>query len=174
MSYHENVLSEEEKNNLLEWLDSVWNSKCQNIHVGSRKVVQFGYEYIYSKRDVGKLGEDIPEILKTILISKIQDSRAQNINQCIINRYLDGEVITEHIDAHVFESPICCFTFGSEAEMLFLKRDKQRNILDKYSITPKSNSLYIMDGEARSKWSHQMIAHKNDTPRYSFTFRIVN
>jgi len=45
---------------------------------------------------------------------------------------------------------------------------------EKYDIEIKPKSLYIMSGESRYKWTHEMIKNKNSERRISITFRNVS
>ena len=98
------------------------------------------------------------------------------INQCIVNNYSVGQGISKHIDVKSYGNVIGCFTINSGATMIFRHLDKSINLY----VEP--NSLYIMSGEARYLWSHEMTTNKydkiNDTMnkrdrRISITFRNV-
>jgi hypothetical protein len=97
-------------------------------------------------------------------------------NQVIINKYEPGQGISKHTDAKDYGPIIGCYTIESGATMKFNK-DK-----DSVSIYTKPNSLYIMSGDSRYKWTHEMTSTKSDnvdgkrvprTRRISITFRHV-
>ena len=91
-------------------------------------------------------------------------------NQCIINRYLPGQGIGAHIDVKSYGDHIVCFTLGSGREMEFTRDD------DNYCLYTEPRSAYVMSGDSRYKWKHQMRLRKSDSGVsrsvcYSITFR---
>ena len=96
----------------------------------------------------------------------------EKLNQCLINRYLPGQGIGAHIDKVEFGDTIVCFTFGSGREMVFSLGDTA------YNIRTEPLSMYVMTGDSRWKWKHEMKQRKSDNgiPRgtvYSITFREI-
>lgn len=88
------------------------------------------------------------------------------MNQCIMNNYYKTQAISKHIDSRQFGSVIGCFTLGSPGTMRFTCEDKSVDVI----VEP--NSLYIMSGDARYKWQHEMLRNKHDR-HISITFRNV-
>jgi len=69
---------------------------------------------------------------------------------------LPGQGISKHIDVKSYGNIIGCFTLGSGATMIFRKGNVTKEIY------VESNSLYIMSGECRYNWTHEMIGKKSD------------
>ena len=99
-----------------------------------------------------------------------------NFNQCLINNYEPGQGISKHIDLITFGGVIGCFTFGSGSVMTFRRNNEV------FNIYVRPNSLYIMSGESRYIWTHEMPSRKSDVVegkkllrnrRVSVTFRHV-
>ena len=90
---------------------------------------------------------------------------------------MPSQGINRHTDHNAYGAIIGCFTLGSGATMIF--RDGQ----DKQELYVEPDSLYIMTGDARYKWTHEMPARKSDMVdgtkhirgrRVSVTFRHVS
>jgi len=98
-------------------------------------------------------------------------------NQIIVNNYESGQGISAHTDVKEYGEIIGCYTIGSGGTMRFTRKDG--NLYDLY-VHP--NSLYIMSGESRYEWKHEMASKKSDVVdgvkiprgrRVSITFRCV-
>lgn len=151
----------------------------------SRQVIQYGYQYDYTHKTAMKQKIDyIPDILiplkeyaENYIRAKINPAISICFNQCIINRYIPGQGISAHIDSFTYGPYIACFTFLSGRDMEFT--DSKTN----YILYTKPNTMYIMTGNARYKWRHQMKGRKNDIVEnikilrgecFSVTFRYVH
>lgn len=107
--YKLNYLTDDKYQQVIKWLNENEN-KFEKISISNRKVIQFGYEYDYKKRNVIKLKNEIPNELKLI---------NNKVNQLIINKYERGQKITPHIDSSIFGEKIYCITIGSPGKMVF-------------------------------------------------------
>lgn len=150
-----------------------------------RKVQQYGFEYDYESRkstDYKKI-KDIPEelkILQIIGLKVIKDKLGLDdpnlLNQCIVNKYEPGQGISAHIDKETFGQVIVCFSLGSATTITFSKfLNGQKITFDKYV---EANSLYIMSGDSRYEWKHEIKPRVSDDgirrgTRISVTFRTV-
>lgn len=139
----------------------------------SRRVRHYGFEYNYRSGTSKKEIEPIPELYQRLAELVPLDFTP---NQVIINEYMPGQGIGAHIDAKYFGPVIACFTFGSGATMEFSRGE------DKFELFTEPNSLYVMSGEARAEWKHQMRPRKSDRvdgkkitrgKRISVTYRTV-
>ena len=165
----------------LEETQAMFNNTSSNPN--SRRVLQFGSAYNYRK------GATIHPALAFEDYSIINDLKdeTQNFlrthelesapNQCIINEYLPGQGITAHVDdTRLYGDVIACWTFGSQRQMRFThKVTKDVHVVDTVPF-----SLYVMSGESRYNWTHEMrprLSDKIDGNRvkrgttYSITFR---
>lgn len=144
----------------------------------SRKVLQYGFYYDYTSGSTKRTAPPFPDLIKELRdvvdMADIVDSI--RLNQCIINAYKPGQGISAHTDSLQYGSYVCCFTFGSGAEMEFCDGEE---IIKLYT---EPNSLYIMKDDARYRWKHEMKSRKSDTvdgkkvargERISVTFRIA-
>ena len=204
--YFENIV--ENSTELMAYLEAQkWSGVSKNPTGNGRKVLQYGYEYDYGSRNVSsKKIEDIPELLTVLqtcafteltklgLIKSRSDfttcksadadlieeeiTRGNLLNQCIVNKYELKQGISAHIDKLEFGPVIVCFTLGS-GTVIHFKNTKTSEIIEKY-VSP--NSLYIMSGESRLLWTHEIKPRLTDKIdgksvsrgiRISVTFRSV-
>ena len=114
------------------------------------------------------------------LSEEIVDKRLLDLqpDQVIINEYMPGEGIRPHKDRNYYENQICGVNLGSSCVMRFI-RGKNLEIVD---VEIPRRSLYIMQDDARKKWSHGIPPRKKDTiegqlrhraRRVSITYRKV-
>lgn len=170
LTYHERVIPVILTINLHHYLENVCEFFPVSTGANSRLVAHFGYSYNYSSRGIHDPAPPIPGILQ-----QLRDLIPVDVefNQCIINRYLPGQGINAHIDRLTYGAHIACFTLGGGAELEFTRNGEI------YRLYTDSRSLYIMTGEARYEWKHQMRARLSDLghgarrTRYSVTFRTV-
>jgi alkylated DNA repair dioxygenase AlkB len=113
--------------------------------------------------------ERINQIINTDLIKN-------NMDQLIINEYKPGQGIAAHIDHEKFFGPIIiCLTVFSGTEINFINKF---NDLDVKTIRVEPRSLYIMSGDARYKYKHEICHRIEDHgikrgTRISLTYRSV-
>lgn len=176
--YFPNVLSADLQESIGSFLDDptrVWPSVSESAN--ARKVMQFGFGYSYKHKDLVK-ADPFPDLILQLrdMIRGLDVVPDLPLNQCLINRYLPSQGISAHTDSLTFMDFICCYTVGSGAEMEFTKGDS----VVKVYVEP--GSLYIMSGECRYDWKHEMRARKSDRVngksvvrevRTSITFRSV-
>jgi len=157
--------------------------------VNGRHVQHYGFVYDYKTGVINnpavafipiitKLADLLSHVCHTsgVMLPDNQKDVGYIFNQCIVNNYLPGQGISEHIDNLAYGGIIGCFTLGNGANMRFRLADTVHDVY----VAP--NTLYIMSGDARYKWTHQMPNAKFDnisgfkTPRkrrVSVTFRYV-
>lgn len=176
LHYHSKILSKDFQKELLNFLENTkdWFSVMKN-NPKSRQVLHYGYSYNYRAKNIHEKAPDMPEIILK-LREKIRELDHTEFNQCIVNRYLPGQGISKHTDHYKYGPVICCFTIGSGGTMTFSLEDKKEDVYT------EKGSLYIMQGDAREKWKHEMSTQKMDYYdgklrkrgiRYSLTFRMV-
>lgn len=153
----------------------------------SRCVQHYGYKYNYKTSDISEKTDELPDFLCPYKIflegvcSEIDSKKDFNnyFNQCIVNNYNPGQGISKHIDNTSYGDIIGCYTLGSGCYMRFTNNNNNDDYIDVYV---KPNSLYIMSGDARYKWKHEMIPAQYDVVesikiprgrRISLTFRNV-
>lgn len=186
LHYYSACIPDEDLADTEEWLKSAeFQSELKGVtgNPQSRKVAQFGYKYGYGSGSVVEGAAEFPPEVKNLrdMIPDIHEGvTAEQFNQCIINRYLPGQGISAHADSQQFGPVIACFTFGSPREMEFARR------YDAYRILTEPGSMYVMSGDSRALWTHEMKSRKSDPPPegqtkrlargtvYSVTFREVH
>lgn len=175
LQYVPNFITSQEEEDLIHNVDqNEWDTSLK------RRVQHYGYKYDYSSRRVepeSYLG-DLPDFLK-LVAERLKDTGYFNAipDQCIINEYMAGQGISDHIDCvPCFDHVIASLTLGSGAIMQF------KNNGQKEEIYLEPRSLVLLSGKARYEWTHGIPARKSDivhgikTPRdrrISLTFRNV-
>jgi alkylated DNA repair dioxygenase AlkB len=178
LMYFKNVI--DEKDDLISFLDNrPWKTLTESKN--SRKVQHYGYLYDYKSGKTNMKTEPVPDEFQS-LIDSLKKKCVQagltsaDFNQVIVNNYETGQGISAHTDVKEYGPIIGCYTIGSGATMRFTKGE------EKYEVYVDPNSLYIMSGESRYKWKHEMVSRKTDTVdnkkiqrgrRVSITFRTV-
>ncbi|WP_316831789.1 alpha-ketoglutarate-dependent dioxygenase AlkB [Pedobacter aquatilis] len=92
-----------------------------------------------------------------------KDIHRQNLlslqpDQVIINEYQPGEGIRPHKDRNYYQNQICGVNLASGCVMRFI-RGKNLEVID---IEIPRRSLYIMQDDARKKWTHGIPPRKKD------------
>ena len=170
--------------NIIKNLDELhWVPLSNNKN--SRMVQHYGYKYDYLTKKINVKSNELPNfllnlqsILTQICINIDICKTTYEFNQCIVNNYYTGQGISKHIDVKSYGEIIGCFSLGSGATMRFTNSIND----EKHDIYVEPNSLYIMSGDARYIWTHEMIYAKYDNVdnkiiprdrRISVTFRNV-
>jgi alkylated DNA repair dioxygenase AlkB len=143
---------------LLKSLDAMQWIPVSNSN-SSRKVQHYGYLYDYITKKINIPTNQFPQFLKN-MAEEIEDiclklqitSPNYKFNQCIVNNYECGQGIRTHTDVKDYGDVICCYTINSGATMKFVNP----NTNEKYTKYVEPNSLYIMSGDARRIWTHEM------------------
>ena len=173
--YISEFISAQDENDLIANVDKAdWDNSLK------RRVQHYGYTYDYTLRRVendaylGALPPFLAEIAKRLCKENLF---SQTPDQCIINEYLPGQGISDHIDCvPCFDDVIASLSLGSGAVMQ-LKHQGQKE-----EIYLEPRSLLLLSKDARYHWSHGIPARKSDsingiklprTRRISLTFRNI-
>jgi alkylated DNA repair dioxygenase AlkB len=178
LEYHDNFITSAEHSELINiideqpWLDDL-----------KRRVQHYGYKYDYKRRNIDKtmhLGE-IPDWCKNIGI-KLQANGIIDFmpDQVIINEYLPGQGISNHIDCEpCFNDTIISLSLKSSCIMQFTNNLNAQKVIP---ILLEPCSLVVLKKDARYNWMHGIKAVKTDNfygekiirrRRVSLTFRKV-
>lgn len=125
----------------------------------------------------------IPVVIPPAILKLSKEIVSKNLldiqpDQVIINEYLPGEGIRPHKDRNYYENQICGINLGSSCVMRFIK-GKNLEVID---IEVPQRSMYIMQDDARKKWTHGIPPRKKDivngeirhrARRVSITYRKV-
>lgn len=177
LKYIPDFLSQKEHSDL--WLATnkeVWITDIK------RRVQHYGWKYDYKLRSIDYsmyLGE-FPDWVKSVALRLVQKRYMSKMpDQLIINEYLPGQGIANHVDCEpCFEDTIVSISLGTNCimDLINLKTKEKIEIL----LEPKS--LVIISGEARYNWTHGIAARRADNIngtkferklRISMTFRNV-
>ena len=158
LTYRPDALTEEQEHALLLSIDGPegeWAPVTDSTR--SRRVQHYGYRYDYKRRAVAEPTVAIPAEWFG-LFGGVDEAKGQEWNQVIVNEYLPGQGISAHVDSLAYGEVIRCYTLGSGATMRFTHSS---GVVKELYVEPRS--VYIMTGEARYQWKHEMVARKSDT-----------
>lgn len=175
--YIENYISDFEHDELLLQIDkNPWSNELR------RRVQHYGYKYNYKARNINHSMrvKDLPKWAKSIGNRLFKDNYFNSPpDQLIVNEYLPGQGITNHVDCEpCFEGIVISISLGSFATMNFVNNNTKQKI--PVLLSPKS--AVVLKGDSRYKWTHGIPARKSDTingikkertRRVSLTFRKV-
>lgn len=176
-------------------IDPIWQNKLFKFvdvfdekQPLKRKTKQYGYEYDYKlhkDKIIKKINNAPPQLLCIADILYKHGLMRQKPNQIIINKYEPGQGISAHRDnIKYFTGDIATLSLGSAYVMRFRPHSKNK-LVDKkkfYDVLLPIGSLAVMKDDARSIWTHEIIAKKSDKingvttkrgTRISITFRTV-
>jgi alkylated DNA repair dioxygenase AlkB len=158
-----NFINQHQHDWLVRKIDSLpWDNRLK------RRTQHYGWNYRYDRsllsRDRDFLGE-LPEWLKRL--SGHLKEWLPICDEVLVNEYLKGQRISAHIDhSSNFGPTIISLSLCSSGTLIYRKAGESIKI----RVNPCD--LVIMDGEARSKWSHELEPVKEQR-RMSITFRRV-
>ncbi|KFD62438.1 hypothetical protein M514_10706, partial [Trichuris suis] len=153
--------------------------------LGKRKVLHFGYNFLYSTNepDISKPAEQPIPPLCLELTKRMRSLHLieQLPNQLTVNFYEPGQGIPLHFDSSPFiGKEIVSLSLNGDIVMDFVKPLTNCH----YSLLLPRRSLLIMTGQARYEWKHGIAPRKYDvlpngmllrrSLRVSFTFRYVS
>jgi len=124
----------------------------------SRKVQHYGYKYNYKSKSIYDSAPKLPDFMKDMEITLTDICKKLKIiksdykfNQCIVNNYEKGQAISKHIDVLAYGDVIGCYSIGNRNAIMVFTKGTER-----VEIKARPKSLYIMSGDARYKWKHEM------------------
>lgn len=175
--YIENYIPNLEHDELLLKIDrNLWSNELR------RRVQHYGYKYNYKARSINHSMrvDDLPTWAENIGNRLCQDNYFSSPpDQLIVNEYLPGQGITNHIDCEpCFEGVVISISLGSCATMNFVHSKTK----EKIPVLLKPKSAVVLKGKSRYNWTHGIPARKSDiingvkknrTRRVSLTFRKV-
>ncbi len=163
----------------------VWEAINKEIWLDDlkRRVQHYGYKYDYKRRSLNYsmyIGH-IPEWTNFIAERFVSKGHMKQLpDQLIVNEYLPGQGIADHIDCEpCFEDTVISLSLGSPCIMEFKNKNEKR---DKHEVLLEPKSLVVITDEARYNWTHGIPAREKDKwldktiyrkTRISLTFRKV-
>lgn len=147
----------------------------------SRRTQHYGffYDYSVSDVDVAHPAPTAPENLQQIAIRLADEGHFHRVpDQIIVNEYLSGQGIAEHIDHSSFGPVVATVSLLESWNMTFCSPQKE-----KMDVNLERCSLALMIGESRNVWTHEIKKRQTDVVgglkvprqrRLSITFRTVS
>jgi alkylated DNA repair dioxygenase AlkB len=176
LTYLPNFITTAEADTLVTHIDDrPWRSDLK------RRVQHYGYRYDYKARVVGRDAYGpLPDWLSPLCLKLVSESLLATIpDQVIVNEYLPGQGISEHVDCvPCFGDTIASLSLGSPCVMNFT----HPRTPDPDRVHLSKRSLIVLSDAARYEWRHSIPARKSDIingvrfprgRRLSITFRIV-
>jgi alkylated DNA repair dioxygenase AlkB len=166
--YQADVLPPDEEQALVEHIQQLPLKEFEfHGYVGKRRTLSFGWHYDFGDAKLHQTDE-IPSFLR-----KLQERAAvfaglepKDLPHALVTEYSPGTTIGWHRDKGVFDEVVgislvspCTFRF----------RRRRDPSWERYSLTAKPRSAYLLRGAARTEWEHSIPAV--DALRYSITFR---
>ncbi len=133
-----------------------------------RRVVHYGYDYAYDSRSV-RPGRPLPEVLRPLVARAAATAGlpAQAFGQALLTYYPAGSGIGWHRDAPAFGA-VAGISLGGPATLRLRPIAEPRRVVG-VPLAPRS--LYLLSGEARSRWQHHIPPGAAE--RWSITFRTL-
>lgn len=162
--FYPDLVDKDEESAIIRYLCRQSGWQPVSASPSARLVLQYGIPYSYST-------QKMHAIPFTRTMQNIRDRMCdtyqptQALDQCIVNRYLPAQGISRHIDAIVFGDEVYCLSLGSDTQITF-RKGKQQEV---YNIPRRS--LYVLTGEARYDWTHEIKPFAHSGVRYSITMR---
>lgn len=134
-----------------------------------RRVVSFGWHYSFESYKA-TAADPIPEPLLPLRAraAAMAGIAPDAFSEALTTEYQPGAGIGWHRDAPPF-GIVAGISLGAPCRMRFQKGKGPERAVAAVELTPRS--LYLLTGEARSKWEHTIPAVKE--LRYSVTFRTM-
>ncbi len=165
LTFIPNFIDENTEQQLLNFFNNqVWSTDL------SRRTQHYGFIYDYKIKNVNSLitAPKIPDILKDIF-EDLKDFKDLKDFQVIINEYLPGQGIADHIDSSIFGDKIQSLSLGSNIGMIF----KNKSTLEIVNIYLPRRSLIILEGDARYNWTHGIKKVKTDKNTIDYNTGII-
>jgi alkylated DNA repair dioxygenase AlkB len=126
-----------------------------------RRIQQYGLGY--SETGVRPTWlRDFPDWLVQLAARVQRDAHLERFPEnCVINEYIPPLGIGPHKDYPAFGPTIACISLGSAVILDLMTPDRATRV----SADVPARSLWVMTGEARSRWLHTIAARLNDVVR---------
>ena len=185
------IITHAEEQDIIDFLDKQeWDTTL------SRLTQHYGYMYGYKSYKLTPT-QSIPSKLSNLIdkikrrLCRIDYDLEFDPDQCIVNNYQRGQMISKHIDnTNLFGNMIVGLSLGSPADMIFRQAQCKPSDEGKpsvaavsaggkssaegkpYTITLEPRSLMVLQDDARYKWTHELKPLAGDR-RISITYRVT-
>lgn len=168
--HREQIVSEEEEAALAAGLEKL-GLKPFEFHgfLGNRRVINFGLQYDFSSPSVQR-ADDMPSFVNDLLsrVASFAGREKGAFRQVGVNEYHPGAGIGWHKDKPQF-GIIVGVSLLAAATLRFRRTQGENWIRVSHTLQPPS--IYILAGEARTDWEHNIPPL--NALRYSITFRTL-
>ena len=143
------------------------------VGLKNRRVKHFGYEFRYGTNDCDinqpLVNAPIPPLIDVLFERLVSEGHiSAKPDQMTVNVYEPGAGIPPHVDnTEAFEEFIISLSLLSSVKMEF----RFGNQLAKVVLRP--NSLLILKGESRYKWTHGIAERKHDLVKVAGHVRVL-
>jgi alkylated DNA repair dioxygenase AlkB len=138
--------------------------------VARRTVIHFGWDYDY---EGWKIEPTTPPSARLRALADRCAAAAgidpESLQQFLVARYPPGATIGWHRDAPMFGSPVIGVSLLSPCVMKLRRKIGETYEVEKQVLEPRS--LYLIGGEARTKWQHSIPPIQQ--LRYSISMRTL-
>jgi len=122
-------------------------------HSLRRRTQHYGWRYAYGPGDAGEFLGPLPGWLE-----RVARRIAPGFDQCIVNEYEPGQGIAAHADnPRLFGPRVAGLSLGSATTMEFRRPGRPP-----VEVRLRPGSLYVMEGDARYLWTHEIAKRKTD------------
>jgi len=138
--------------------------------VARRTVIHFGWDYDYEGWKIHPTTP--PSSRLRALADRSAEAAAidpESLQQFLVARYPPGATIGWHRDAPMFGTPVIGVSLLSPCTMKFRRKAGEDYEVVKQVLEPRS--LYVLGGDARTKWQHSIPPTK--ALRYSISMRTL-
>lgn len=152
------ITAEEE----LELLNFIGPANAKGKTSGRNTIKRYGSALPYSSNMVSSaVPEQLDKYCQKLVDAKLLDIKPDSVT---VNEYLQGQVITPHIDSKSSGAVITVLSLKSEATMVLTKGKCKQSVV----LLPRM--LLQMKDDIRNKWMHSVDPVKDI--RYSIVFRL--
>lgn len=171
--YGEDIISPAEETLLLRMFDTLPFKPFEyEGYEGNRRVVAYGWSYDFNTHTLAK-ADPVPEFLHPLRAkaAAFAGMDPEDLQQAIVTEYSPGAGIGWHRDRPMFEN-IVGVSLGAPCTFrLRLKNGLSTgaDAWERVNLTASPRSIYLMSGDARTKWEHSIPPVEE--LRFSVTFR---
>ena len=138
--------------------------------IARRTVIHFGWDYDYEGWKIHPTAPPSPQLRALAdRCATAAEIEPESLQQFLIARYPPGATIGWHRDAPMFGSPVIGVSLLSPCTMKLRRKIGETYEVEKQILEPRS--LYLLGGEARTKWQHSIPPIKE--LRYSISMRTL-
>lgn len=169
--YRPGFLTADEERDLLAEVEAYpFHEVRMRGQVARRTVIHFGWDYDYDGWSIHPTTPPSPRLRALADRSAVVAGIApEAIEQFLVARYPPGATIGWHRDAPMFGSPVIGISLAAPCAMKF-RRETPAGFTQ-FTLLLEPRSLYLLGGEARTRWQHSIPPAK--ALRYSISMRTL-